>query len=112
MRYTKVRLHRHRAGGAATASPRVAGPFRRDPVGPEPHRASTVKVHSDSAGVFNRRHLNPGGWVRFTCRFYGAPLRVARKKVRRGGHPLVMVHLIAYDRAGNRGAVPKIYVRP
>jgi hypothetical protein len=88
-----------------------------------------VEVHSDSKGVlnpecsllsgaaqwgllFNRRHLNPGGWVRFSCRFYGAPLRAARKKVRRGGHPLVMIHLIAYDRAGNRGAAPKIYVRP
>lgn len=88
-----------------------------------------VEVHSDSKGIlnpecsllsgeaqwgllFNRRHLNPGGWIRFSCRFYGAPLRVARKKARRGGHPLVMVHLIAYDRAGNRGALPKIYVRP
>jgi hypothetical protein len=89
----------------------------------------TVEVHSDSPGVlnpecsllsgeaqwgllFNDRRLNPGGWVRFTCRFYGAPLRVARKKVRRGGHPLVMVHPIAYDAAGNRGALPKLYVRP
>ena len=89
----------------------------------------SVEVHSNSEGIlnpecsllsgeaqwgllFNRRHLRPGGWVRFTCRFYGAPLRAARKKVRRGGHPLVMVHLVAYDRAGNRGAAPKIYVRP
>lgn len=89
----------------------------------------SVEVHSDSEGIldpecsllsgeaqwgllFNRRHLRPGGWVRFTCHFYGAPLRVARKKARRGGHPLVMVHPIAYDRAGNRGAAPKIYVRP
>jgi hypothetical protein len=89
----------------------------------------TVEVHSDSAGIlnpecsllsgeaqwgllFNNRHLRPGGWVRFTCHFYGAPLRAALKKIRRGGHPLVMVHPIAYDRAGNRGAEPKIYIRP
>jgi hypothetical protein len=88
----------------------------------------SVEVHSSSEGIlnpecsllsgqtqwgllFNRRHLRPGGWVRFSCHFYGAPLRAARKKARRGGHPLVMVHLIAYDRAGNRGAEPKIYVR-
>lgn len=88
-----------------------------------------VEVHSDSAGtlnpecsllsgeaqwglLFDSRRLRPGGWVRFSCHFYGAPLRVARKKVRRGGHPLVMVHPVAYDRAGNRGATPKVYIRP
>ena len=88
-----------------------------------------VEVHSDSAGtlnpecallsgeaewglLFDNRRLRPGGWIRFSCHFYGAPLRVAREKVRRGGHPLVMVHPIAYDRADNRGALPKIYIRP
>ncbi|MBS1844674.1 MAG: hypothetical protein JST53_09685 [Actinobacteria bacterium] len=88
-----------------------------------------VEVHSDSAGtlnpecsllsgeaqwglLFDSRRLRPGGWIRFSCHFYGAPLRVARQKASRGGHPLVMVHPIAYDRAGNRGALPKIYLRP
>jgi hypothetical protein len=62
--------------------------------------------------LFEDRLLRPGRWVDFACKVYSRPLEVARKKVRRGGHPLVMVHLIAYDRAGNRGAVPKIYIRP
>jgi hypothetical protein len=62
--------------------------------------------------LFNDRILTPGRWITFACKVYSRPLAVARKKVRRGGHPLVMVHLIAYDRAGNRTAEPKIYVRP
>jgi hypothetical protein len=62
--------------------------------------------------LFNDRLLSPGRWITFTCKVYSRPLQVARKKVRRGGHPLVMVHLIAYDRAGNRAAEPKLYIRP
>jgi hypothetical protein len=61
--------------------------------------------------LFNNRLLLPGRWITFACKVYSRPLEVARKKVRRGGHPIVMVHLIAYDRAGNKTAEPKIYVR-
>jgi hypothetical protein len=62
--------------------------------------------------LFNDRILSPGRWINFACKVYSRPLAVARKKVRRGGHPLVMVHLIAYDVAGNKTAEPKIYIRP
>jgi hypothetical protein len=62
--------------------------------------------------LYDDRLLPPGRWITFTCKVYAQPLAVAQKKVRRGGHPLVMVHLIAYDRAGNRTAEPKLYVRP
>jgi hypothetical protein len=62
--------------------------------------------------LFNDRILLPGRWITFTCKVYSRPLEVARKKVSRGGHPIVMVHLIAYDRAGNKAAEPKLYVRP
>jgi hypothetical protein len=61
--------------------------------------------------LFNDRLLHPGRWITFACKVYSRPLEVARKKVSRGGHPIVMVHLIAYDVAGNRTAEPKIYVR-
>jgi hypothetical protein len=87
-----------------------------------------VKVRSDSEAMlfpecsllsgpaqwgllFNNRLLLPGRWITFACKVYSRPLAVARKKAGKGGHPIVMVHLIAYDRAGNKAAEPKIYVR-
>jgi hypothetical protein len=61
---------------------------------------------------YNFRHLKAGRWTGFICELESGALRAARIAERRGGHPRVMVHLIAYDKADNRGARPKIYVFP
>lgn len=60
--------------------------------------------------LYRYRHLRAGHWTPFVCEFDSSALRGARRAARLGGHPRVMIHPIAYDEAGNRGATPRIYV--
>jgi hypothetical protein len=88
-----------------------------------------IEVHSDSDALFapecvlltreaawgllyHYRHLRKGHWTRFACELEPGALRAAHIAARRGGHPRVAVHPIAYDKAGNRAESPKIYVFP
>jgi hypothetical protein len=89
----------------------------------------TVRVRSNEAALLNpectlhtreavwgleyaNRHLHPGKWVNFTCEIRGAAMQAARTALVRGGHPRIGIRLIAYDRAGNKGVAPKLFIRP
>lgn len=61
---------------------------------------------------YANRHLHPGVWTNFTCEIRGAAMRAARTALVRGGHPRIGIRLVAYDRAGNKGTAPKLFVRP